>query len=274
MLNSLRNKIVLVVVIGLLGGSVGYFILAYRHYARERDSVVILATGQSNMANLAVFRFEPSNNLKRWDLYMLEENLRSTDEDKGNQFEQPAANETNLPTVIADVFARKYPDKTVYLISLAWGGKPITHWTGEFSSPNVMKLIEANVPAALQTIDIGHVDYFFWWQGESDTAFSAEEYTAQYHVLESRLKTHAWFNEDGWFNGATKQVLFGLNSNAQGAPADYDKISGALKSIVLTDAGNKYFIPTNDLTFSDGTHLDATSWPVLADRVIRFLPAD
>jgi hypothetical protein len=109
---------------------------------------------------------------------------------------------------IAEAAAEEYPDRPIYILSVAKGGLSIAQWIDGAAHPRMMTAIRNNVPVALAAIEdetgwpVEAVDVFGWRHGESD--YLSSTYRSQFDTFMDQL----W--DEDWFRRSTPIVMSGM----------------------------------------------------------------
>jgi len=200
------------------------------------DPIVILATGQSNMANRMLIDWVPATNLHIWDFWA----HLDADDTIGPGFISPDTTRMGTALAFADKMARANPASEIYLIDVSKGGLAIENWGEAPSTYNFRQAIGNNVAAALAAIGVDKVNMLLWWQGESDGSLQSTSYVSDFEGVMD------WLKEQAWYEGAAPVLMFGLPPYAQ-APNDsgnyhWLKYTAAIKACVAKDPGTRRFI--------------------------------
>lgn len=190
--------------------------------------IVILATGQSNMALTPSYVWSPPPNLKVW-------NWNGSTGSVGSAFVDPTASTIGAGVSFAAEVARSNPTRSVYLVNISISNIEISHWKVGASVPDVYADIRANVVPALADIGAARVDCLLWWQGESDAFAGSATYPADFETVMNRFKAETWFTE------VTPVVVFGFNSSANGN-ASLGSFLATQQQTVNADIDNRKFV--------------------------------
>lgn len=216
--------------------------------APSAADILILASGQSNIARHHDLLWSPPSNLKIWNLHRINEGYGSTDQDVGTAFEPWLGDEITVSVAYAAQVARDNPDEEVRLISIAWGGKSIDHWIGR-ATPDIYSMVRRNVNAALTQLPLGsEVNEFLWWQGESDD----NPYLSRYLQMEQNFRA-----QHHWFNYKTKIILITPNPSGNGGFRRFNGIAQSLFVASLYAPSQRVTFVPSVYEFDDGIHLNA-----------------
>jgi hypothetical protein len=210
------------------GESVMFWAERVGNKAPDGEPLVIFATGQSNFTQVPTFAWSPPSNLFVW-------NWDGTTGHVGTAFAAADATKINVSWKFAAEIAARDPNRNVYLITVAIGGQPISHWMTGASSPDVFADIVANVPAALTTIGLSKIDLMLWWQGESDAA-SPAAYPANFETVIGRFRALSWYPL------STPIVVFGITSTAISGTAANGVMNTVLQKCVAADPDRRMFV--------------------------------
>lgn len=154
----------------------------------KRD-IVVLVTGQSNVASQPALSWTPPPNLFIWDWD------NANDTDIGTSFSPVPNNKMGLATGIGEQLALAYPEARIRLVNIGKGSQAIAQWKTGAASPDMFKACEQNVEAALAVLGLSKIDYFVWWQGESDaaTGVNNQNYPADFETVITRFRGQPWF---------------------------------------------------------------------------------
>jgi len=151
--------------------------------------IVILATGQSNIANYAVLAWTPPTNLFLWNWDGNVDAPTAT----GTAFAAMRNDRMALAYSFATKVAQDNPSSPVYVINIGNGGQPISKWLTGAPVPDMYDCVKRNVEAALAVIGVSTVDLMLWWQGEADAVLDTVTYPANFAALQARLRAETWF---------------------------------------------------------------------------------
>lgn len=227
----------------------------------ERQSIVVLSSGQSNMPQDVDYEWDPEPNLFLWDF---NSNYQPSDE-VGERFVPAPSTSMGPSLVAANTIAKDNPSASVYVINIHRGGLGLINWSDVPTHYDFRQAIEGNVAAALALIGKDEVDYFVWGGCESDA--NAQSQTIQ-PDMENWL--FSWLREHIWFNAHTPIYVFGMSPYAQSAPGNGDflwkRYNNALRAAVSADSSSRayvglenfpieYFDPTGTLPYIHRTPL-------------------
>lgn len=98
------------------------FVLAWAFAGAHAEPIVILTTGQSNMAYRIIigsggerFRWDPAKNARSWNWNFVDGHI-------GTAFTPLKDDSISLADRIASTIAKKRPDQTVYVINISFSG--------------------------------------------------------------------------------------------------------------------------------------------------------
>lgn len=203
---------------------------------------VILTSGQSNFELAPTFAWSPNANAKIWN--------GGREGVAGSAFVALASSTVILPAKIASDIADNNLTRAVYLINVVQGGTAISHWLSGTGAPDVYATITTEVAAALASIGVSKIDYFAWWQGESDGSAGSTTYQADFASLIARLRGNSWFPAE------TPMLIFGLEDEAQSGLTGQNVITQALATSARIDPDRRKFIYT--ATLQGSTYWDVT----------------
>ena len=143
------------------------FVLAWAFAGAHAEPIVILTTGQSNMAYRIIigsggerFRWDPAKNARSWNWNFVDGHI-------GTAFTPLKDDSISLADRIASTIAKKRPDQTVYVINISFSGLSIAHWLPRAPAPDVFANILANVPKALASIGATRIDFLVWGRAKT-----------------------------------------------------------------------------------------------------------
>jgi hypothetical protein len=199
--------------------------------ANNTRPIVLLATGQSNIAATKTLAWTPATNLRVWN------NTVGTTTSVGTAFAAADATKTGIAYKWASDIARANPSRMVYLVVAAQAGQAIAQWMSGASSPDLFNDCSINVVPALAAVGNTAIDGFMWWQGEADKAAPAN-YLANFETVITRFKAQSWFPP------ATPIVVCSLASTADTAFVENDLFNDLLETAVARDADCRKFLYT------------------------------
>ncbi|MBZ9719091.1 sialate O-acetylesterase [Mesorhizobium sp. AD1-1] len=234
-----------------------------------KGPIVILTSGQSNMANRIPLAWTPSNNFQAWNFWA----QISADTVVGTAFAQPDATRMGVAFGLCDKIASD-TGRRVYLIDVSVGGKAIADWGPAPPTYNFRQAITNNVAAALAALGLDKIDMFFWWQGESDASNANTAYQSNFETyVMDWLKTKTWFDLD------TPTFMFGLPPYCESVPGDkyFLTYGGNIKACVAKDPSTRRFISTEGfpISFWDPTgslpyiHMTADGYREMGEKGAR-----
>lgn len=224
---------------------------------RSDGPLVILATGQSNIANVLTYSWAPAPNLRIWN------NTPDVAGSVGTQFLPGDATKISYARSLANELAKAYPKRTVYLINIGKSGQAIAQWMAGASSPDVYADCQANVVPALAALGVSKIDVLVWWQGEADAGLAnsgdADQYVTDFETVMTRFKAEAWFPL------TTPIVLSGIVSGAISGTAGYGWMNPYLQACANADPMNRIFtypafLPAGFWEGVGNVHLTATGY--------------
>jgi hypothetical protein len=199
-----------------------------------RHPLVILATGQSNIATMRPAAWSPPDNLFLWDGYA---NVL------GSAF-YPAPQQLSAGLAFAAQVAKATPDRAVYLINLGYGDQPISHWLPGTAAPDMYASCKSNTEAALDLLGLNAIDIFFWWQGETDAINNTEAYPFDFETVIDR------FQGEVWFRTPTPTVIMGFSPYVDWN-AYVSKFDDTLKQIAAYRPETRTFVSLASTVYSD-----------------------
>lgn len=215
-----------------------------------RRKIVILATGQSNVAQEPAYDWTPPSNVFVWAW----PGLGAT----GSKFIPCPTAKVNHTYACAAELARLNPNWDVYIVKIASSGRPIDHWLPGGSSTtlpewNAYEDCKNNTEAALAALGLTTIDYFHWHQGESDIT-NIGSYTTKWKQVFDRFCGETWFKRN------TRVLINGVTSTAIKGDPNYAQMNMKLRSIVRDSPSLRTFVPTAeivplDLWLADGLHM-------------------
>lgn len=227
------------------------------------EPIVIVASGQSNMAMVIdepTNNFEYASNLHYW-------NFAGWVGERGTEFRRLLPTETSTAMAFGNQVALANPTSQVYVICVALGGQSITIWSDNLPIAGRTCLFD-NVDLALAAINhpAGKpVDYFLWWQGESDAAMLANVYNDEFAQWTTHLEGRNWYDA---FD--TTNVMYAIADSPHIYWEDYTHMNRTLKDIVITQ-GNRYvWVEHGDMAearyWTDEVHMSAIGYWLLGKR--------
>lgn len=151
--------------------------------------IVILATGQSNIANYAVLSWTPPANLFLWNWDGNVDAPTAT----GTAFAAMRNDRMALAYSFATKVAQDNPNSPVYVLNIGNGGQPISKWLTGAPVPDMYDCVKRNVEAALTVLGVSAIDLMLWWQGEADAVLDTVTYPSNFATLQARLRAETWF---------------------------------------------------------------------------------
>lgn len=183
-----------------------------RRVERLLPPIVIVASGQSNMALYPSYTWTPPENLEVWN------NTRNSTA-VGDAFGPCDGTVMHPAYSCAAACAADNPDRPVKLIVVGVGGLAISQWL-DGATTDMFAAIKSNVEAALAVIgksSLTDTVPFLWWQGESDAVLANANYVSNFATL------HARFRAETWWPYELPIVMFGMSSLAGSTYANYNK---------------------------------------------------
>lgn len=203
----------------------------------DGDPFVILSTGQSNAANERVYAWSPEPNAYLWN--------SSGSTGTGTAFEAMNSAEMNYGFAFANMIAKRYPNRPVYLVVAAVPGLAIANWLPGAPTTDVYDLSKDRIEAALATISATKIDLMLWWQGESDAA-APTTYVDDFNDVIDRYRTETWFPYN------TPVNIMGVVSTAINGDGIYGTMNLYLQKCAAADPQNrKYFYTPGALEAAD-----------------------
>lgn len=150
--------------------------------------IVILATGQSNIAIHQAYTWVAPPNLYLWDW---DSQTGDTATDVGSSYAIMPNDRTSVARSFAAAVAEVNPTARVVLVNIGIGSLPISKWMTGGPDPDMYAAAKANVEAALTLLGVSTIDHFLWWQGESNAGSST--YAADFETVIARFRTETWF---------------------------------------------------------------------------------
>ncbi len=175
----------------------------WRRYADLNSRpIVILARGQSNMANRDAFNWEPPANLKRFN-NAIEPTMTSV----GTAFAPINGTVSGVAEGFAARVAWANPHRMVYLIVVAYPGLAIANWLApDFGGKvDMFAATVNNFNAALPIIGSSYELIDLWWQGEQDYLRPTNDYWVDHITMTTRMQTTGFYPKD------TTKVIFGVS---------------------------------------------------------------
>jgi hypothetical protein len=210
------------------------FVLAWAFAGAHAEPIVILTTGQSNMAYRIIigsggerFRWDPAKNARSWNWNFVDGHI-------GTAFTPLKDDSISLADRIASTIAKKRPDQTVYVINISFSGLSIAHWLPRAPAPDVFANILANVPKAFASIGATRIDFLVWWQGENPTG-QPTEYPDHFDAVMLRLQAEPWFPR------TTPVMIFGVAPSRISKNPDYDFYNGLLREAAGRSPNRQFF---------------------------------
>ncbi|WP_421387266.1 sialate O-acetylesterase [Agrobacterium tumefaciens] len=205
-------------------------------WERAKPFLVILASGQSNIALSRAKSWDPTVNAWRWN------NADADADSVGAAFVQFPPSNVQFSTVFADTIAKANAGMDVYVVNIGFGGREIAHWLPGSSAPDMYQYIKNNVEPALADIGASKIDVFLWWQGEADYFSSLVPlYYDKFQSLMARL------NGEIWFDTSTSVFICGTANATIGGHVNYGWINRVLMACANASPSNRQYFYTSDL---------------------------
>jgi len=152
--------------------------------------ILLIASGQSNMANHLPYAWTPPSNLLLWNW----DGFANADTDIGTAF-SPISGEMGTAFSLGAEIAKANADRMVYIVNISKGSQQIEKWLTGGGSPDMFLALDNNVRAALAVIGKPVDVVFAWWQGEGNVTYIQNNslYLAKFAQLRDRLKATSWF---------------------------------------------------------------------------------
>lgn len=208
------------------------------------EPIVILSTGQSNIASHPALSWTPPANLFLWGW----DGNSDADTDIGCSFAPMDDSTMGLGYGFAEQVALANPGRSVYVINIGKGSQPISKWLPGTSAPNMYLAAKQNVEAALVSIGAAKIDYFLWWQGESDWFAGYSTYKSYVSNLCSVL---ARFRAEAWFPRLTQIAIMAVSSRYTLDPT-LNYMNEFLRRVAFFDP--------QSVSFVDTSIIDANLW--------------
>ncbi|SFH82314.1 sialate O-acetylesterase [Bradyrhizobium sp. cf659] len=195
--------------------------------------IVILCMGQSDFVQRPAYTWTPASNVSSW-------NWDDNDGTVGTAFVAVPGSTINMPERIGSVIAEIYADRPVYVIGIAIGSQPISHWMTGASSPDMYANTKVNVEAALAVLGLSKIDEVYWWQGENATS-TPETYAADFTTVMNR------FRGETWFPRSTPITIFSIAPTSISGNAYTDQQNLMLQQVVRDEPDLRRFVYTGQL---------------------------
>lgn len=204
--------------------------------------IVVLSSGQSNIAAHPAYAWSPPGNLYLWDW---DGNINA-DTDIGCEFESLDGESMAMSYGFAEHLALANPERDIYAINIGKGSQPIAKWLPGTSAPDMYLAAKQNVEAALASIGADKIDYFLWWQGESDWFAGYGTYKDYVSNLCSVLSR---FRGETWFPRLTPVAIMAVSCKHTLDPS-LTYLNEMLRRVAHFDAQNVSFVDTSILDIS------------------------
>ncbi len=231
------------------------------------DPIVILCSGQSNMAERYSGTFNWSDRIKYW-------NWPEYTQNTGTAFTAFSNTQINIPMTFASQIQEKYPNRDIYVINISWSAAPIAQWIDPQATDYLWTTLVNNVNAALSVAGRTKIDYFIWWQGEADVTTEDADwgaYRSKWETMYSQLTSNSW--ADG---NTLNTYIFAIAGSPKNNWRDYSKMNTSLQSLVGARSDTRRYINTAQLVepgawTEDNVHISAAGQVLLMPMIRRVL---
>lgn len=204
--------------------------------------LVILASGQSNMANRPAYSWQPPSNLLMWDFWGHIDPSTKT----GLGWSAPDNGRISTSVAFAAKVARENPNRAVYLIDISKGGMALAEWGPNPSSYNFREAFDNNIQQALDVEGLETVDVFLWRQGESDASLQTSDWVSLFQSW-----VYEWLCTKPYFPPQTPIFMWGMPPYAEAPNGSgnrhFHRYSSVIRAAVAADPKNRHFVDDSAL---------------------------
>lgn len=238
--------------------------------AQER-TLVLITSGQSNMASVGPSSYVPTNASKVDNLSIYDGAIYATADPLIGQTYAPDYGVGSIPPRIADKLITGVKFDRVILVPVASGGSSIAMWAP--GGPLYMRHCVAMHRLAARGIVPGMPGVTFalvWGQGESDAGTAQATYQTRFGQIVTKLKNCP--NLASQFNGRifiTKQTML---SNVVNATTQAAQVA-LIDNVSIFSGGDIDALTGGTNRIADGTHLTATGQANAATAIYNAMVA-
>lgn len=212
--------------------------------------IVLVFSGQSNMANVPAYSWTPEPNL-----------FYSNADINGiaTAFGPVPGTTMGCAFATANEIAKRNPGRPVWVVNVSRSSTGIANWLPGAPDADVYAALKAGVEQLLSHLGLTEVDQFFWWQGENDAFDASQTYPADFETLYARLVAETWFED------VTPITIMSVSSIYEGGNGPILRsFNNELRQVVYNASSTRRFCDTSvlaaDLWESSGLHLTAAGY--------------
>ncbi|ESY26750.1 hypothetical protein X749_24245 [Mesorhizobium sp. LNJC391B00] len=220
--------------------------------------IVILSSGQSNVALHPALAWVPAPNLYLWN----HDGLVDAATHVGTAFAPMDPTTMGYDYAYANEIAKANPLSKVYLLKIGQGSLAIAQWMVGAAAPDMYACCKNNVQAALAVIGATKIDEFLFWEVETDAYNGSTTLFADYETVIARFRTETWFP-------ASTPIVIMAGSPYVGFSPSIRYYNDILRHVVNYEPNRRIYVDTAALpqanfdAASDYIHMTASGYQLL-----------